>query len=365
MRRLLILLVVFTPISFPVHGAVYTIADLGTVGAISLNNIGQVLTPSSIITNGIATPFGVPAGANNFVATGVNAPGKVVGYGTVTVSGTDIQYHNYTWNTGSFTDLGLHSQSVNVPLEYVPVHPVINDAGTIAGLINDRYAIESGATVVNLQPFDFVPHAINNSNFTVGQTGGRGSPFGEHHAAVNNGTTTTNLPDTFFYSASTATSINANGHVAGSIYTISAVAGQRFVQPEAALWVDGVLTPLGTLTNHPNEIQGPITAANAINASDQIVGVAGGGPIGLGGTYITAFIYSGGLLQDLQALIPAGSGFSLTDALSITDAGQILVTATDANFATHSLLLTPTPEPTCLGALAFGALGLLQRRRRL
>ena len=56
-----------------------------------------------------------------------------------------------------------------------------------------------------------------------------------------------------------------------------------------------------------------------------------------------AFIYQAGAFQDLNSLIPAGSGWQLTDAVAVNINGQILVDATDTtNGDNHALLLNPT-----------------------
>ena len=48
-------------------------------------------------------------------------------------------------------------------------------------------------------------------------------------------------------------------------------------------------------------------------------------------------IYRGGTLQNLNNLIPAGSGFTIDNATAINDKGQIVAEA-----GGHTLLLTPT-----------------------
>jgi hypothetical protein len=49
-------------------------------------------------------------------------------------------------------------------------------------------------------------------------------------------------------------------------------------------------------------------------------------------------IDSGGTVQDLNTLIPAGSGYQIQDATAINGNGQIVANATD----NHALLLTPS-----------------------
>ena len=56
-----------------------------------------------------------------------------------------------------------------------------------------------------------------------------------------------------------------------------------------------------------------------------------------------AFVYSGGTLQNLNTLIPAGSGYQIQSATGINDNGQIITNADDtATGQAHALLLTPS-----------------------
>jgi probable HAF family extracellular repeat protein len=52
------------------------------------------------------------------------------------------------------------------------------------------------------------------------------------------------------------------------------------------------------------------------------------------------FIYSNGTLQNLNNLIPPGSGFTLDDATGINDNGQIVVNGYNAQGQEHAFLLT-------------------------
>ena len=54
-----------------------------------------------------------------------------------------------------------------------------------------------------------------------------------------------------------------------------------------------------------------------------------------------AFVYQNGRFQDLNALIPVGSGWQLSDAIAVNATGQILVDATNSSGQTHAVLLTP------------------------
>ena len=56
-----------------------------------------------------------------------------------------------------------------------------------------------------------------------------------------------------------------------------------------------------------------------------------------------AFVYSNGTLQNLNNLIPPGSGYQIQSATRINDNGQIVANAEDtATGQTHALLLNPS-----------------------
>ena len=100
-----------------------------------------------------------------------------------------------------------------------------------------------------------------------------------------------------------AVSINSNGKIAGTVFTTGA--------SEGFLYSNGTITNLGSFL------------AAAINDNGVMVG---GSSIDTGGT-----------VQDLNTLIPAGSGYQIQNATAINDNGQIVADTTD----NHALLLTP------------------------
>lgn len=344
----------------------YSLVDLGNVGGVTINNSGQVLGMTAVYTGGVATPLGVPVGATGFVPTSINDSGQVVGYGVVDLGGGNSTVHNYLWSNGSFSDLG--TQQNPAATNYGPLPLAINNAGVIAMRSNDTPTLKNGAIVTPLSPSTFVQTAINGSNENVGATAGTfqvfAAPNTQLHAAVNDGVTTSNLPDGgLIYPYSLATAVNPSGHVVGYIYNIYTATKTPYRQPEAAEWVNGVLSPLGVLSGQPGIIQGPITEAHAINASDQIVGLAASEPTFFVAAQKSAFLYSAGQLYDLNSLIASGSGFVLQDGVGINDIGQILVNGVDSASQPHSFLLTPVPEPGQFFALILAVSGFLVRRR--
>jgi len=83
------------------------------------------------------------------------------------------------------------------------------------------------------------------------------------------------------------------------------------------LWSNGTMTDLGSNFSPA-----------AVNDSGVIVG--------------GQFVDSNGTLQNLNNLIPAGSGYQIQNATGVNDNGQIVANAADtATGQTHALLLTP------------------------
>jgi len=71
---------------------------------------------------------------------------------------------------------------------------------------------------------------------------------------------------------------------------------------------------------------------DAINDSGVIVGQGPGG----------AVVDSGNGFQNLNSLVPAGSGVTLNDAVGINDNGQIVANGSDASSPSHAFLLSPS-----------------------
>jgi probable HAF family extracellular repeat protein len=120
--------------------------------------------------------------------------------------------------------------------------------------------------------------------------------------------------------------INDNGVVTGSSDDASG-ASLPFV------YSNGTMTSLGTYNID--------TTPQAINDDGVIVGTTYG--LNAAGDFFNdAFIYQNGTFQDLNNLIPAGSGWELTDAVAVNDSGKILVDGTSTiTGQDHALLLTP------------------------
>ena len=317
--------------------ATYTITDLGSLGGgvthgLAINASGQV-TGDSFLSKQVQVPCPYPQppnqkcfanldhaffwsngtmtdlgtlGGNFSAGNAINLSGEVVGSAQITTGSS----HVFLWNGGKMTDLsttalsGLSGASV----------AGINDSGQIVGTDADgntghsQLFLDSNGTITQLPLPSFASAsratgcsatAINNNGMVLGGCDDASSDF---HGVVWQNGTPTDL-GTLGGPQTEAAAINNNGQVTGFSQT-STDADHGFV------WSNGKMTDLG-LNFCPA----------AINDNGVIVG----------GTEI----YSGGTLQNLNNLIPAGSP-QITSAVAISDNGQIVAAS-----GGRTLLLTP------------------------
>lgn len=267
--------------------------DLGTLPgdtysiANAINDIGQVVGASSY--------FGAPWSAflwedgqmieleNSFgegtgSATDINNQGFIVGI----AKDLSSQEHAIIWRRGGMFDLGTFP------------------GGT-----------ESGAM------------GINNKNQIVGWAIIPGVL--KHAALWSDGIITDlgTLPDAL---DSEAFSINENGQIVGQAYALPPGGGPYTLQP--VLWENDNVINLGFL---PDGV-GILGKAWDINNKGQIVGESG----------YHAFIWENGVMQDLNDLIPSGSGWLLRVGEGINDDGWITGSGLSPDGPTRGFLLIPT-----------------------
>jgi probable HAF family extracellular repeat protein len=321
----------------------YTVHDLGALGgtqstAASLNKSGQVAgasTTASGLTHAFRT---APNSAINLLtddlgtlgglysdARGINASGQVIG---VSTDGTGA-YFSYRTAPNA------------------PVNPSSDGLGTLGG------ASHGPATTVS---------GIDDAGHAVGESVAISGFFHAFRTAANSpiNPATDDLAGDFGGQSSSAVSINNNGDIVGTY--LPAVAGAYpyavllksgtptpigglglgsvasmndmdqvaiNVNEQAAVWSNGTVAPLAPL----------VSAALGINNSGQVVGYA---PAGTAPQH--AFLYTSGVTVDLNTLIPANSGWTLTSANAINDLGQIAGNG-QINGEFHAFRLDPVVSP--------------------
>jgi len=326
----------------PPATASYSITNLGSLGygvtdGVALNNNGQVTGRSF---NGATITLKTCCGG--CYRGGPHIPCK------------EHIYHAFVWSNGTMTDLGTLGGNFSAGNAINASGEVVGSAQTSAG-ISDA-VLWNGSTMTDLTTTALSGlsspgvAAINDSGQIVG-TDALGST-GHSQLFLDSNGTVTQLPLPSFAAASravgcSATAINNSGVVLGWCDDANSDA-------HAVIWQNGTPTDLGTLG-------GPQAEASGINNLGQVVGFAqtstdadhgflwsNGTMTDLGLNFFPSAIndngviigsdqiYSGGTLQNLNNLIPANSGYTITNAVAINDNGQIL--AQDGGIA---LLLTP------------------------
>jgi probable HAF family extracellular repeat protein len=317
--------------------APYVVTDLGTLGAVQsaqandINDFGQVVGYSGhafLWQNGVMTDLGTLGGTQSD-GNAINNAGQIAGRSTFTPNST---FHAVLWENGARTDLTPGSVGYSTANG-------INEVGQVVGTTNNGSAF-----------------LWQNGVLTdLGHLGGGGG-FG---ADINN-----------------------VGQAVGSSYTTQVT--ELGPMQHAFRWQNGVMTDLGVL---PGDDE---SGAGAINSFGQIVGSSGhtdpqtyevtsraflydggvmtalpvpswesyAGDINDSGVVVGtmraaggfsnyhAYIYAGGVVTNLNNLIPSGSGLHLAYANGINNAGQIVGVAFDSRAYYHAFLLTPVGPNT-------------------
>ena len=316
--------------STPPAAAAYSVTDLGSLGGgytegLAINDNGQVTGYSSIAAT-------IPSGG---------CCGNC--YGGKRIPCTTHPTHAFVWSNGTMTDLGTlggnYSQGLSINLSGQVVGSVDTATGSSSFLWNGTKMTPLGGLGA---------YGINDA----GQIAGACSDSTGSHACVDSNGTITQLPAPSNLSGCGAIAINNNGQVIGGC-------GDTSGNQHAVLWRNGTPTDLGTFG-------GPNAVATAINDLGQVAGYSmtssyaqhgflwsNGTMTDLGNNFIAAavndsgvvvwsdLIYSGGTVQNLNNLIPAGSGYQIQYAKAINDKGQIVADAYTPTYQTHTLLLTP------------------------
>jgi probable HAF family extracellular repeat protein len=268
-----------------VHAFVYSGGTMYDLGAPNRNSYGYAINDSGQVTgytgqraflysDGVMRDLGT-FGGNDSRGYGVNATGQVTG--SANTAG-DLAAHAFLYSAGAMRDLGTLGGTFSAGYG-------VNDSGQVTGLA----AVAGDATY----------HAFLYSNGTMTDLG------------------------TLAGMSSRGTSINSSGQVAGAAM-VPGFADLWGPPMHALLYRDGVMRDLGTLG-------GMSSAAYGINANGDVVGSAETGLFiqdPLTGRQLPirhAFLYSNGIMYDLNSLVDSGiDGVVLDEARAINDRGQII-----------------------------------------
>ncbi len=335
--------------------AIYSVADLGSMGgsstvAFGINGSGTAVGWGETLTgdSGAFSSNGSSmqhlaglSGATDTSAYGINSSGTIVG--TSFVNG---QPHGEIWNGSQSTDLGAGIYATG-----------INDSGAVIGGNGHAFLLANGT----YGDLGVLPggnwssaYGVNNAGTVVG------------YGNIGNGlfrgfvwTASGGLEElgTFGGNNSYATAINGSGEVVGHA-SLSSGYENAFIE------VGGVMTDLGSLG-------GGSSYAYGINDSGVVVGY--GWVVGCNDPH--AFVYMNGVMLDLNALIPSGSGWELLEAYGINDEGQIVGEGM-FDGQSHAFLLDPensssnafevqaVPEPGCAWLVGIGLALVWARKNR-
>ncbi len=322
--------------------------DLGTLTeadsseAYGIDNRGRIIGSLSVLTgyvtvpvrpfvfdHGHFNPLSLPAGASEGIATALNAlSGSVAVVGDITLSGE--RKRACLWYHGEMTDLGT------LPGYSRSEARGINNHGQIVGTVSDA-AGRSAAFLWQggrMQSLGNLPGFLSSQAMAVndlGQVAGysegtRASGDAAEAFLITHGKP---LPlGRIGGDDSRAFGLNEYGQVVGSTEIGKRDSnGNPITHP--FLWERGhAMRDLGTLG-------GIYGVATAINRQGTVVGSATDRA-----SHTHAFIWKHGRLQDLNTLIPSGTGWVLAEANAINAQGQIVGTGVFGGHE-HAVLLTP------------------------
>ena len=266
--------------------------DLGTLGGtysspFAINDAGQVV--------GASYPVGDPA-QNAFLY----SDSMMINLGTLGGN------YSVAFSVNKFGSAAGESSLTNGDIHgFVYTNGAITDVGTLGGNYSSMFSINNSGTAVGQSTL------LNGNNhacqFSAGQLTDLGTLGGTYSSAFT---------------------INANGQIIGIANTANDAETHGFV------YLNGVMTDIGTLGGNSSFVM-------AQNNKGQVVGYSA---LTNGANH--ALLWQAGTLVDLNSLLPANSGWELTYAQFINDAGRIVGTGTSNGVSQPFIMdLIPANNP--------------------
>jgi probable HAF family extracellular repeat protein len=342
----------------------YTITGLGTLAgpasrALDINNRGEVVGASTtapgqtlfqagthafLWRNGAMIDLGTLGGATSLTRA-INDNGQIAGNSQI-AGGPDAPDHAFLWENGKMIDLGTLGGPASVA-------SAINNRGQIVGFSTTKPG-ETGQAPGQGAPPPPGTHAFLWEQGTMIDLGTLGGPASRANGINNRGQVVgrsqiaggQDAPDHAFLwengklidlgtlpggTNSAALRINDHGQVVGSSSTEP---GKPWFAPgaHAFLWENGRMIDLGVLPGFGSSF------GAGLNNRGQVTGHTGtGGPSERG------FVWEAGVMTDLNSLLPANSGWTLTFVPGINNAGQIIGGGL-FNGQEQAFLLTPAND---------------------
>ena len=375
-------------IAAPAQAQSYTLTDLGLLGSsqnfgtqssgIGVNDLGQVAGYSTTASSqnraflsgtnsGVLKDLGTLGGSQNYsFGLGLNDTGQVTGF-SENASGSQDAFLSGP-NGGPLKDLGGltrgggsrglgvnasgqvtgYSANGNLGQDAFLSRPnggTLKDLGTLGGINSQGNAVNAAGQVAG---FSDLP-----------QNSGGYAPTHAFLSGVNGGP----LKDlgTLGGSESEGYAVNDLGQVTGFSENAS-LSYDAFVSGVNG----GPLTDLGTLPGYDFRSVG-----TGINSAGQVIGESFKDDTDASSPIFSThpFLYSNGVMTDLNSLIASGSGFTLYYADGISNTGFITGTGIDAAGVEHAFLLSPVPEASTTVSfsllLALGGVMTLARHKKI
>lgn len=359
-----------------------------TVRTIGISTLVVVIQSSSAANAGYIITDPGTLGGNLALGYAINSSGQVTG-----VSSTPTgQFRAFRYSNGSMVNLGTLGNSASESRGFA-----INTQGNVVGNSQTNqgfraffYANGTMTDIGTLGGNFTGASGINDSNSIVGTS--QTATF-QARAFLYSGGMMTDL-GTLGGSSSQALGINNAGQVVGTSLNASG-------QNRAFIFENGAMVDLGTLggqhsqgtaINEHGVVAGYSRIANGdthafVSSSSGLIDIGVLGPNGVNSlayginnhgdvvgtsvstTETSAFLYSNGVLHNLNDLLPANSGWHLIEARGINDNGQITGYGT-LNGQTRAFVLSPeeqvspVPEPSSIALWICGFISFLAIARR-